>query len=45
MKEKEEEMKQIYNNLNEENKKVLNIVAKGIEIGQQNVGIEVNKND
>lgn len=38
MKEKEEEMKQIFSNLTEENKDVLNMIAKGIEIGQQNPG-------
>lgn len=44
MKEKQEEMEQIFKNLSEENKNILNVVAKAIEIGQQNsAGKEVNK--
>ena len=34
--EKNQEMEQIFNNLTEENKDILNMIAKGIEIGQQN---------
>lgn len=44
MKEKQEEMEEIFKNLSEENKNILNVVAKAIEIGQQNsVRKEVNK--
>lgn len=43
MKEKEEEMKQIFSNLTEENKDVLNMIAKGIEIGQQNPDIKIGE--
>ena len=34
--EKENEMEQIFNNLTEDNKKIINLVAKGIEIAQEN---------
>lgn len=33
-----EELKQIYENLTEENKDVLNLVAKGMQIAQENKG-------
>ena len=36
MKEKQEEMKEIFNNLTEENKDILNMVAKGMQIAQEN---------
>lgn len=36
----EKDMEQIYNQLNEENKNVINMVAKGIQIGQQNANIQ-----
>ena len=36
MKEKEEEMKEIFKNLTEENKDILNMVAKGMELAQNN---------
>ena len=32
---KQEEMEQIFNNLTEENKNILNLVAKGMEIAQE----------
>ena len=32
----EKDIKEIYNNLTEENKDILNMVAKGMEISQQN---------
>lgn len=32
----EEKMEEIYNQLNEENKNILNMVAKGMEIAQKN---------
>lgn len=35
-KNKQEEMEQIFNNLTEENKNILNLVAKGIEVAQEN---------
>lgn len=35
MKEKQEEMKEIFNNLTEENKDILNMVAKGMQIAQK----------
>lgn len=38
MKEKEEEMKQIFNDLNEENKTVLNMIAQGMKIAQSKKG-------
>ena len=34
----EKELKQIYENLTEENKDVLNLVAKGMQIAQENKG-------
>lgn len=34
------EMQKIYEKLNEENKNVLNLVAKGIEIGQEHAKIQ-----
>lgn len=33
---RENEMEQIFNNLTEDNKKVISLVAKGIEIAQEN---------
>lgn len=33
---KQEEMKEIFNNLSEENKEILNMVAKGMQIAQEN---------
>ena len=36
MEEKEQEMKQVYDNLSEENKDILNMVAKGMQIAQDN---------
>ena len=36
MEEKEQEMKQVYDNLSEENKEVLNLLAKGMQIAQDN---------
>lgn len=36
MQEKQEEMKEIFNNLTEENKDILNMVAKGMQIAQEN---------
>lgn len=38
--EQKQEMEQIFNNLTEENKDILNMIAKGIEIGQQNANKE-----
>ena len=35
---KENEIKEIYNNLNEGNKDILNMVAKGMEIAQETKG-------
>lgn len=35
MEEKQEEMKEIFNNLTEENKDILNMVAKGMVIAQE----------
>lgn len=35
-----EKMEQIYNQLNEENKQVITMVAKGIQVGQQNANNE-----
>lgn len=32
---KQEEMEEIFNNLTEENKNILNLVAKGMEIAQE----------
>ena len=32
----EEKMKEIYEQLNEQNKEIINMVAKGVQIGQQN---------
>lgn len=39
--EQKQEMEEIFNNLTEENKDILNMIAKGIEIGQQNPNKEV----
>lgn len=36
MEEKKETMEQIFNELTEENKDVINMVAKAVQIGQQN---------
>ena len=36
MKEKEEEIKAIFENLTEENKDIINMVAKGMELAQNN---------
>ena len=36
MEQKQEEMKEIFNNLTEENKDILNMVAKGMQIAQEN---------
>lgn len=36
MKEKEEEIKAIFENLTDENKDILNMVAKGMELAQNN---------
>lgn len=36
MKEKEEEMKAIFENLTDENKDIINMVAKGMELAQNN---------
>lgn len=36
MEEKQKQMEQIFNNLTEENKNILNLVAKGIEVAQEN---------
>ena len=36
MKERKEEMEEIFNKLTEENKDILNMVAKGMEIAQEN---------
>ena len=36
MQEKQEEMKEIFNNLTDENKDILNMVAKGMQIAQEN---------
>lgn len=43
MKEKEEEIKAIFENLTEENKDIINMVAKGMELAQNNE--RSNKND
>lgn len=34
--EEKEEIKQIYDNLTEENKEVLNLLAKGMQVAQEN---------
>lgn len=39
-----EEIQKVYEQLTEENKQVLNLVARGMEIAQDN-NCEVNKND
>lgn len=36
MEERKEEMQEIFNNLTEENKDILNMVAKGMQIAQEN---------
>lgn len=36
MKERKEEMEKIFKNLTEENKDILNMVAKGMQIAQEN---------
>lgn len=36
MKEKNEEMKEVFEQLNEENKTVLNMIAQGMQIAQEN---------
>lgn len=36
MKEKEEEIKEIFNKLTDENKGIINMVAKGMELAQNN---------
>lgn len=36
MKEKNEEMKEVFDQLNEENKTVLNMIAQGMQIAQEN---------
>lgn len=36
MKEKEEEIKEIFNKLTDENKDIINMVAKGMELAQNN---------
>jgi len=36
MEEKEQEIKEVYDNLSEENKDVLNLLAKGMQIAQEN---------
>ena len=36
MQEKEEEMKEIFNNLTDENKDIIKMVAKGMELAQNN---------
>ena len=36
MQEKQEEMEKIFKNLTEENKDILNMVAKGMQIAQEN---------
>lgn len=36
----QEKMEQIYNNLSEENKDILNMVAKGMQIAQENGGTQ-----
>ena len=36
----QEKMEQIYNELNKENKDVLNMLAKAVQIGQQNANVE-----
>lgn len=36
MKERKEEMEKLFNNLTEENKDILNMVAKGMQIAQEN---------
>lgn len=36
MEEKEEQLKELYDNLTEENKEVLNLLAKGMQIAQEN---------
>lgn len=40
-----EEMKKIYEQLTPENKNIINLVAQGMRISQQNVNCEVLKND
>lgn len=35
MEEKQKQMEQIFSNLTEENKNILNLVAKGIEVAQE----------
>ena len=36
MEERKEEMQEIFNNLTDENKDILNMVAKGMQIAQEN---------
>lgn len=36
MKEKEEEIKEIFNKLTDENKDIINMIAKGMELAQNN---------
>lgn len=40
-----EEMKKIYEQLTPENKNIINLVAQGMQISQQNVNCGVLKND
>lgn len=40
----EEKMEQIYKELNEENKDVLNMIAKAVQIGQQNSTPQLKEN-
>lgn len=36
MSEKEKEMKEVFENLNNNNKEILNLIAKGMELAQEN---------
>lgn len=36
MSEKEKEMKEVFENLNSNNKEILNLIAKGMELAQEN---------
>lgn len=43
MEEKQKTMEEIFNELSEENKDVINMVAKGIQIGQQNANCKISE--
>ena len=43
--EEKEKMKKIYEQLTPENKNIINLVAQGMQVSQQNINCEVIKND